>query len=117
MPEVTKIGYFLTDLIKKVDFLGDTVYMQPYNLCGELYSRMQCGTRLSQKKSRHSTTLNVELGSSSNTRPATQVRLSDGQTVKHPTRDTGQAEWWSNSRPATQVRFAKNESPSTKYTA
>ena len=188
MPEVTKIGYFLTDLIKKVDFFGDTVYMQPYNLCGELYSRMQCGTRLSQKKSRHSTTLNVELGSSSNTRPATQVRLSgggtpdlrhrsgwvmvkqsntrpatqvrlsdgqtvkhptrdtgqvdwwwnsrpatqvrlsDGQTVKHPTRDTGQVDWWSNSRPATQVRwrntrpatqvrFAKNESPSTKYTA
>ena len=80
MPEVTKIGYFLTDLIKKVDFFGDTVYMQPYNLCGELYSRMQCGTRLSQKKSRHSTTLNVELGSSSNTRPATQVRLSGGGT-------------------------------------
>ena len=64
----------------------------------------------------------------SNSRPATQVRLSDGQTVKHPTRDTGQAEWWWNSRPATQVRwwntrpatqvrFAKNESPSTKYTA
>jgi len=35
--------------------------------------------------------------------------LSDGQTVKHPTRDTGQVDWWSNSRPATQVRLSDGQ--------
>jgi len=115
MPEVTKIGYFLTDLIKKVDFWGDTVYMQPYNLCGELYSRMQCGTRLSQKKSRHSRTLNVELGSSSNTRPATQVRLTGGRTPDLRHRSGWVMVKQSNTQPATQVRLSGGGTPDLRH--
>ena len=144
MPEVTKIGYFLTDLIKKVDFLGTrcicnlTIYVAN---CTHGCSAERGCPRRSRDTRRLWTSSSARrqtpdprhrsgwvMAKQSNTRPATQVRLTGGRTpdLRHRsgwvmvkqsnTRPATQVRWW-NTRPATQVRFAKNESPSTKYTA
>jgi len=95
MPEVTKIGYFLTDLIKKVDFLGTqcicnlTIYVAN---CTHGCSA-ECGCPRRSRDTRRLWT------SSSARRQTPDPRHRSGWVVvEHLTCDTGQVEWWSNSQ-------------------